>query len=189
MLNYNLNISLNFVNEIENIESYFPKLDELKISHLSKIELNFPYYKNISPNNILEFTYDGNISSNDFILINKFQNLTRLKLINNTESFKALINFKNLIYLSVMNCPDSEIIIETEEIAKNLKYFEFDDEEIIKFKFNNDPIKNKINFLNLEYLYFQYDIIDFSKSINIKKLKDNKIELISSKMEFYLNLL
>ena len=88
-----------------------------------------------------------------------------------------------------MNCPDSEIIIETEEIAKNLKYFEFDDEEIIKFKFNNDPIKNKINFLNLEYLYFQYDIIDFSKSINIKKLKDNKIELISSKNEFYLNLL
>ena len=189
MLNYNLNISLNFVNEIDNIENYFPKLDELKISHLSKIELNFPYYKNISPNNILEFTYDGNISSNDFILINKFQNLTRLKLINNTESFKALINFKNLIYLSVMNCPNSEIIIETEEIAKNLKYFEFYDEEIIKFKFNNDPIKNKINFLNLEYLYFQYDIIDFSKSINIQKLKDNKIELISSKMEFYLNLL
>ena len=88
-----------------------------------------------------------------------------------------------------MNCPDSEIIIETEEIAKNLKYFEFDDGEIIKFKFNNDPIKNKINFLNLEYLYFQYDIIDFSKSINIQKIKDNKIELISSKMEFYSNLL
>lgn len=60
-----------------------------------------------------------------------------------------------------MNCPNSEIIIETEEIAKNLKYFEFDDGEIIKFKFNNDPIKNKINFL----------------------------KLISSKMEFYLNLL
>ena len=39
------------------------------------------------------------------------------------------------IYLSVINCPDSEIIIETEEIAKNLKYFEFDDGEIIKFKF------------------------------------------------------
>ena len=91
------------------------------------------------------------------------------------ETLKALINFKNLIYLSVMNCPDSEIIIETEEIAKNLKYFEFFDGETIKFKFNNDPIKNKINFLNLEYLYFQYDIIDFSIRINIQKLKDNKL--------------
>ena len=43
MLNNNLNISLNFVNEIDNVENYFPKLDELKISNLSKIELNFPF--------------------------------------------------------------------------------------------------------------------------------------------------
>ena len=128
---------MNFIseNENENIEINFPKLNELKISHLSKLGLNFPYYKNIEPNNILEFLYDGNISSNDFTLINKFQNLTRLKLINNIETFKALINFKNLEYLSIINCPSAEIIIESEEIAKKLKYFEFDDEEIIKFKF------------------------------------------------------
>ena len=191
LLNLNINNSLTFIDENENekAENYFPKLNELKISHLSKLGLNFPYYKNIDPNNILEFSYDGNISSNNFTLINKFQNLTRLKLINNIETFKALINFKNLIYLSIKNCPSAEIIIESEEIAKNLKYFEFDDGEIIKFKFNDDPINNKINFSNLEYLFFVYDIIDFSKSINIKKLKDNKIELISSTLEFYLNLL
>ena len=189
MLNLNINSSLTFINENENSEIYFPKLNELKISHLPKLGLNFSYYKNINPNNILEFSYDGNISSNEFLLINQFQNLARLKLMNNTETFKALINFKNLIYLSIKNCPRAEIIIETEEIAKNLKYFEFDDEEIIKFKFNDDPINKKINFSNLEYLFFEYDIIDFSKSINIKKLKDNKIELISSKIEFYVNLL
>ena len=99
MLNLNINNSLTFIdeNENENAENYFPKLNELKISHLSKLGLNFPYYKNIDPNNILEFSYDGNISSNNFTLINKFQNLTRLKLINNIETFKALINFKNLI--------------------------------------------------------------------------------------------
>ena len=137
----------------------------------------------------MEFSYNGNISSNDFKIINNFQNLTRLKLINNLEECEALINFKNLLFLSIQNCPSAEIIIESEEISKNIKYLELDDGEILKFKFNNEPTKNKINFCNLEYLYFQYDIIDFDKSKNIKKLKEDKIELISSKMDFYLNLL
>ena len=95
LLNLNINSSLTFinVNENEKADYYFPKLNELNISHLSKLSLNFPYYKNIDPNNILEFSYDVNISSINFTLINKFQNLTHLKLINNIKTFKALINF------------------------------------------------------------------------------------------------
>ena len=179
-----------FINLISNnIDNCPEKLDKIKISKLSRIGLDFPYYNNLSPNNILEFSYNGNISSNDFKIINNFQNLTRLKLINNIEECEALINFKNLLFLSIQNCPSSEIIIESEEIAKKIKYLELDDGEILKFKYNNEPTKNKINFCNLEYLYFQYDIIDFDKSKNIKKLKEDKIELISSKMDFYLNLL
>ena len=179
-----------FINFISNdIDNCTEKLDKIKISKLPRIGLDFPYYNNLSPNNILEFSYNGNISSNDFKIINNFQNLTRLKLINNLEECEALINFKNLLFLSIQNCPSAEIIIESEEISKNIKYLELDDGEILKFKFNNEPTKNKINFCNLEYLYFQYDIIDFDKSKNIKKLKEDKIELISSKMDFYLNLL
>ena len=95
LLNLNIHSSLTFinVNENEKADYYFPKLNELNISHLSKLSLNFPYYKNIDPNNILEFSYDVNISSINFTLINKFQNLTHLKLINNIKTFKALINF------------------------------------------------------------------------------------------------
>ena len=189
LLNSNYEIFLTFFTEDENIISWINKLDDIKISNLLRIGLNFPYYKNINPNNILEFCYDGNISNDNFKIINSFQNLTYLKLLNNSEKIKALINFKKLIFLSVLNYSDAEIIIESEEIAKNLNYFEFDDGEIIKFKFNSEPTKNKINFANLEYLYFQYDIIDFNKSTKIKKLKDNKIELISQKMEYFLNLL
>ena len=189
IVNSNNQIFLTFVIEDENINNYITKLNDIKVSNLLRIGLNFPYYKNISPNNILEFCYNGNISSDNFKIINTFQNLTNLKLLNNTEKIEALINFKKLIYLSIQKYSDAEIIIESEEITKNLKYFEFDDEEIIKFQFNNEPTKNKINFENLEYLYFQYDIIDFNKSTKIKKLKDNKIELISQKMEYFLNLL
>ena len=178
-----------FLNLISNDLNNSHIFEKIKISKLSLIGLDFPYYKNLSPNNILEFSYNGNISSNDFKIINDFQNLNKLKLKNNLKEFEALINFKHLLFLSIQNCPSAEIIIESDEISKNLKYLEFDDEEIIKFKYNNEPTKNKINFFNLEYLYFQYDIIDFDKSINIKKLKENKIELISSKMDFYLNLL
>ena len=187
IVNSNNQIFLTFVIEDENINNYITKLNDIKVSNLLRIGLNFPYYKNISPNNILEFCYNGNISSDNFKIINTFQNLTNLKLLNNTEKIEALINFKKLIYLSIQKYSDAEIIIESEEITKNLKYFEFDDEEIIKFQFNNEPTKNKINFENLEYLYFQYDIIDFNKSTKIKKLKDNKIELISQKMEYFLN--
>ena len=189
IVNSNNQIFLTFVIEDENINNYITKLNDIKVSNLLRIGLNFPYYKNISPNNILEFCYNRNISSDNFKIINTFQNLTNLKLLNNTEKIEALINFKKLIYLSIQKYSDAEIIIESEEITKNLKYFEFDDEEIIKFQFNNEPTKNKINFENLEYLYFQYDIIDFNKSTKIKKLKDNKIELISQKMEYFLNLL
>ena len=189
ILNLNNQIFLTFIIEDENINNYINKLNDIKISNLLRIGLNFPYYKNINPNNILEFCYDGNISTNDFKIINTFQNLTYLKLLNNSVKIEAVIDFKKLMYLSIQKYSDAEIIIESEEITKNLKYFEFDDEEIIKFKFNNEPTKNKINFENLEYLYFQYDIIDFNKSTKIKKLKDNKIELISQKMEYFLNLL
>ena len=191
IINSNLQIFLTFVKNDEEIneESFFKKLNDIKICNLSKIGINFPYFNNISFNNILEFSYNGNTSNEDFMIINKFINLTHLKLINNSKELEALINFKNLIYFSILNCPSSNIIIESEEITNNLKYFEFDDDEIIKFKFNNEPNKNKINFVNLEYLYFQYDIINFDKSNNIKKLKENKIELINTKMEFFLNLL
>ena len=167
----------------------FKKLDDIKISNLSRIGIDFPYFRNISFNNIKEFSYDGDLSNNDFEIINSFASLTHLKLKNNTKELEAMINFKNLTYLSILNCPSANIIIESEAITKNLKYFEFDDEEVIKFKFNNNPIADKINFENLEYLYFQHDIIDFDKSNKIKKLKDNKIELINHKMEFFLNLL
>ena len=189
LLNTYYQIFLTFFVEDENINSWINKFNDIKISNSLRIGLNFPYYKNICPNNILEFCYDGDISSDNFKIINSFQNLTYLKLLNNTEKIEALINFKKLIFLSVQNYSDAEIIIESEEIAKNLNYFEFDDGEIIKFKFNSEPTKNKVNFENLEYLYFQYDIIDFNKSTKIKKLKDNKIELINQKMEFFLNLL
>jgi hypothetical protein len=189
-LNYKSEILFTFITQNENINNNFlQKINELKIYNLPRISIDFPYYKNIDPNNILEFYYNGAMSSNDFKIINNFQNLTHLKLINNMEDFTALINFKNLIYLSIINCPKANILLDTEEIAKNLKYFEFDDEENIKFNFNDKPTENKINFGNLEYLFFNHDIIDFNKSTNIKKLKDNKIELISSKMEFFLNLL
>ena len=189
ILDNNFNILLTFVTGNNKTEIISQKFKDLKFFNFTRLGIDFPYYENISPNNILEFNYNGNISTDEFKIINNFQNLTHLKLINNTENFTALINFKNLIYLSILNCPEANITLESEEIVKNLKYFEFEDDEIIKFNFNNDPIKNKINFNNLEYLYFQYDIIDFYKSINIKKLKDNKIELINSKMEFFLNLL
>ena len=188
--NNNSNILLSFTTKNENIDNnYLQKISELKFFDLPRLSIDFPFYKNVDPNNILEFYYDGTMSSNDFKIINTFQNLTHLKLSNNLENFTALINFKNLIYLSILNCPEAKIILDTEEITKQLKYFEFDDEENIKFNFNDKPNENKINFANLEYLYFLYDIIDFNKSTNIKKLKDNKIELISSKMDFFLNLL
>ena len=189
ILNSNEQILLAFKAKEQNFDNLEKKLNDIKISNLSRIGLDFPYYKNISPKNILEFSYDGDITSNDFKIINNFQSLTYLKLINNSVNLEAIINFKNLIFLSVQNYANSEIIIESQEIMENLRYFEFDDEDIIKFKFNKDPIKNKLGFSKLEFLYFQYDIIDFNKSTNIKKLKDNKIELISSKMEFFLNLL
>ena len=188
----NSDILLTFTTKNENIDNNcLQKINELKIFFdLPKISIDFPFYNNVNnPNNILEFYYDGTMQSNDFKIINTFQNLTRLKLTNNSENFTALINFKNLIYLSILNCPDAKIILDTEEITKQLKYFEFDDEENIKFNFNDKPNENKINFANLEYLFFLYDIIDFNKSTNIKKLKDNRIELISSKMDFFLNLL
>ena len=189
IFNFNLNIFLTFISKNENTDNYIKKFSDLKFFNFTKIGLDFNYIKNITPDNILEFSYEGNLSNNDFEIINNFHNLTKIKLKNNVNSFKFLINFKDLIYLSVLNCPSAEIIIESEKISKNLKYFEFDDESIIQFKFNDQPTKNKINFSNLEYLYFDYDIIDFNKSTKIKKLKDNKIELINSKMEFFLNLL
>ena len=188
IIDLNLPIFLSFVTKQENIEkeSFFKKLDDIKISKLSKISIDSPFFRNISFNNILEFSYDGNLSNDDFKIINKFKNLTYLKLLNNSKEFEALIiDFKNLTFLSVLNCSRANIIIESEDFAKNLKYFEFDDEEIIKFKFNDEPTKNKINFVNLEYLYFLHDIIDFDKSKKIKKLKDNKIELIIKKWNFF----
>ena len=185
VLENNFNIFFTFLSKTENINI----INDLKIFNLAKLGLDFNYIKYINPNNIFEFSYDGVLSSEEFKLINQFNNLTHLKLKNNDQLFKASIDFKNLIYLSVLNCPSAEIIIESEEIAKNLIFFEFDDESMIQFRFNDKPMENKINFLNLEYLYFDYDIIDFNKSKKIKKLKDNKIELINIKMDFYLNLL
>jgi len=183
-LENNFNIYFTFISKNENT-----KLNDLNKFNFSKLGIDFNYVKYINPNKILEFSYNGVLSSEDFKLINQFNNLTHLKLKNNDQPFKASINFKNLIYLSVLNSPSAEIIIESEEIVQNLVFFEFDDESNIQFKFNNKPIENKIKFSNLEYLYFDYDIIDFNKSKKIKKLKDNKIELINAKMNFYLNLL
>jgi hypothetical protein len=122
-LNYKSEILFTFITQNENINNNFlQKINELKIYNLPRISIDFPYYKNIEPNNILEFYYYGAMSSNDFKIINNFQNLTHLKLINNMEDFTALINFKNLIYLSIINCPKANILLDTEEIAKNLKY-------------------------------------------------------------------
>ena len=184
-LERNFNIFFTFLSKTENTN----KINDLKIFNFAKLGLDFNFIKYINQKNILEFSYDGILSSEDFKLINQFSNMTHLKLKNNDQPFKASIDFQNLIFLSVLNCPSAEIIIESEEIAKNLIFFEFDDESMIKFSFNDKPMENKINFLNLEYLYFDYDIIDFNKSKKIKKLKDNKIELINKKMDFYLNLL
>ena len=59
IINSNLQIFLTFVKNDEEIneESFFKKLNDIKICNLSKIGINFPYFNNISFNNILEFSY------------------------------------------------------------------------------------------------------------------------------------
>ena len=63
---------MTFKTKNESINNLEKKFNDIKIPELSKIGLDFPYYKNISPKNILEFSYDGALTSNDFKIINNF---------------------------------------------------------------------------------------------------------------------
>ena len=138
--------------------------------------------------NLIEFEYSGNFTTSQFNeSINNLINLQNLFLSNNTNSFNIKLKLTNLIYLSINNCPNGKFIIENENILKNIKYLDFEDESIFEFSFLKE--NEKVKFPNLEYLYFTENIIDFKNSHKIKYLKENKIELIKNKINFYTNLL
>ena len=138
--------------------------------------------------NLIEFEYSGNFTESQFNeSINNLINLQNLFLSNNTNSFNIKLKLTNLIYLSINNCPNGKFIIENENILKNIKYLDFEDESIFEFSFLKE--NEKVKFPNLEYLYFTENIIDFKNSHKIKYLKENKIELIKNKINFYTNLL
>ena len=138
--------------------------------------------------NLIEFEYSGNFTESQFNeSINNLINLKNLILSNNTNSFNIKFKLTNLIYLSINNCPNGKFIIENENIFKNIKFLDFEDESIFEFSFLKE--NEKVKFPNLEYLYFTENIIDFKNSHKIKYLKENKIELIKNKINFYTNLL
>ena len=170
--------------EIINLNSILEKMDiyhckRLCLNNINYLDINFKLFSNL-----IELSFIGNFTKKEFEIINSMNSLTYLSLKDNTIQDKFTLTLNNLIYLSLENC-ESTFIIKSKKIVENLIYFKIDSCDVI---FDFLKKNEKIAFPYLQYLFFNEDIIDFNNSKNIKKIKENKIELHQNTINYYINL-